>query len=95
MATRVPTTTSGGKTGVRGGGGRSDPVDDGTVFRSMKEFWLWVAIVTLLIAILAFTLIVAAHVDKQLRETKAILQRMEQLDKEKKNDRRKKDPDEE
>jgi hypothetical protein len=70
-------------------------VDDGTVFRSMKEFWLWVAIVTLLIAILAFTLIVAAHVDKQLRETKAILQRMEQLDKEKKNDRRKKADDEE
>ncbi len=61
----------------------------------MKEFWLWVAIVTLLIAILAFTLIVAAHVDKQLRETKAILQRMEQLDKEKKNDRRKKADDEE
>ena len=61
----------------------------------MKEFWLWVLIVTLLIAVLAFTLIVAAHVDKQLRETKAILQRMEQLEKEKKNDRRKKDPDEE
>ena len=95
MATRVPTTTSGGKAGLRSGGGRGDPVDDGTVFRSMKEFWLWVAIVTLLIAILAFTLIVAAHVDKQLRETKAILQRMEQLDKEKKNDRRKKADDEE
>ncbi len=61
----------------------------------MKEFWLWVAIVTLLIAILSFTLIAAAHVDKQLRETKAILQRMEQLDKEKKNDRRKKADDEE
>jgi len=61
----------------------------------MKEFWFWVLIVTLLIALLGFTLVVAAHVDKQLRETKAILQRMEQLDKEKKNDRRKKDPDEE
>jgi HAMP domain-containing protein len=61
----------------------------------MKEFWFWVLIVTLLLAILAFSLVAMFHVDKQLRETKAILQRVEQLDKEKKNDRRKKDPDEE
>ena len=61
----------------------------------MKEFWFWVMIVTLLIAILAFSLVAMFHVDKQLRDTKAILQRVEQLDKEKKNDRRKKDPDEE
>ena len=61
----------------------------------MKEFWFWVMIVTLLIAILAFSLVAMFHVDKQLRETKAILQRVEQIDKEKKNDRRKKDPDEE
>lgn len=70
-------------------------MDDGTVFRSMKEFWFWVLIVTLLTAILAFSLVAMFHVDKQLRDTKAILQRVEQLDKEKKNDRRKKDPDEE
>ena len=61
----------------------------------MKEFWFWVLIVTLLTAILAFSLVAMFHVDKQLRDTKAILQRVEQLDKEKKNDRRKKDPDEE
>ena len=61
----------------------------------MKEFWFWVIIVTLLLAILAFSLVAMFHVDKQLRETKAILQRVEQVDKEKKNDRRKKDPDEE
>ena len=61
----------------------------------MKEFWFWVMIVTLLIAILAFSLVAMFHVDKQLRDTKAILQRVEQIDKEKKNDRRKKDPDEE
>lgn len=70
-------------------------MDDGTVFRSMKEFWFWVVIVTLLLAILAFSLVAMFHVDKQLRETKAILQRVEQLDKEKKNDRRKKASDEE
>ena len=47
----------------------------------MKEFWFWVMIVTLLIAILAFSLVAMLHIDKQLRETKAILQRAEQLEK--------------
>ena len=56
-------------------------MDDGTVFRSMKEFWFWVMIVTLLIAILAFSLVAMLHIDKQLRETKVILQRAEQLEK--------------
>ena len=95
MATRAPTNTSSGQAGVRGGANNRGPVDDGTVFRSMKEFWFWVMIVTLLIAILAFSLVAMLHIDKQLRETKVILQRVEQIDKEKKNDRRKKDPDEE
>ena len=61
----------------------------------MKEFWLWVAIVTLLIALLGFTLTAAFHVDKQLRKTEAILLRAEKFEKEKKDGRRKKDPDEE
>ena len=56
-------------------------MDDGTVFRSMKEFWFWVMIVTLLTAILAFSLVAMLHIDKQLRETKVILQRVEQLEK--------------
>ena len=47
----------------------------------MKEFWFWVMIVTLLIAILAFSLVAMLHIDKQLRETKVILQRVEQLEK--------------
>ena len=47
----------------------------------MKEFWFWVMIVTLLIAILAFSLVAMLHIDKQLRETKVILQRAEQLEK--------------
>ena len=61
----------------------------------MKEFWLWVIIVTLLIALLGYTLVAAFHVDKQLRRTEAILLRAEKFEKEKKDDRRKKDPDEE
>ena len=47
----------------------------------MKEFWLWVAIVTLILALLCATLVAVFHVDKQLRKTEAILQRAEQLDK--------------
>ena len=61
----------------------------------MKEFWLWVAIVTLILALLCGTLVAVFHVDKQLRKTEAILLRAEKFDKEKKDDRRKKDPDEE
>ena len=56
-------------------------MDDGTVFRSMKEFYWWILIVTFLIVVLAFSLVTMLHVDKQLRETKVILQRVEQLDK--------------
>ena len=47
----------------------------------MKEFYWWVLIVTFLLAILAFSLVAMFHVDKQLRETKVILQRVEQLEK--------------
>ena len=47
----------------------------------MKEFWLWVAIVTLILALLCATIVAVFHVDKQLRKTEAILQRVEQLDK--------------
>ena len=61
----------------------------------MKEFYWWVLIVTLILAILGFSIASALYADKQVREAKVILLRVEQIDKEKKNDRRKKDPDEE
>lgn len=61
----------------------------------MKEFWFWVLIVTLIAAILSATLMSALYMGKQLRKTEAILLRAEQLEKEKKNERNKKDPDEE
>lgn len=61
----------------------------------MKEFWLWVLIVTLLAALLSASLMAAIYADKTVRKAEAILLRAEQLEKEKKNDRRKKDPDEE
>jgi len=93
MATRVPTTTSGSKAGVRGGGVSGRPVDDGTVFSSMKEFWFWVAIVTLLIFLNFATWMGLVYMDKKLTKTEALCVRFEE--KEKKNDRRKKADDEE
>ena len=66
---------------------------DGTVFSSMKEFWLWVAIVTLILALLCGTLVAVFHVEKQLRKTEAILLRAEQFDK-KKNPKQKEPEDE-
>ena len=93
MATRVPTNNSSGQAGVRGGNNNRGPVGDGTVFSSMKEFWLWVAIVTLILALLCGTLVAVFHVEKQLRKTEAILLRAEQFDK-KKNPKQKEPEDE-
>jgi hypothetical protein len=57
----------------------------------MKEFYFWVAIVTLLIFINFSTWMGLAYMNKELKKTEALCLRVE--DKEKKNDRRKKDPD--
>jgi hypothetical protein len=57
----------------------------------MKEFWYWVLIVTFLIALNFATWMGLLHMDKKLKQTEALVLRLE--DKEKKNDRRKKDPD--
>jgi hypothetical protein len=68
-------------------------VDDGTVFSSMKEFYWWVAIVTLLIFLNFATWMGLVYMDKKLAKTEALCIRFEE--KEKKNDRRKKADDEE
>lgn len=61
----------------------------------MKEFWLWVAVVTLLMFLLFATTLGFLYTHKQIKRAEAILLRAEHVDKEKKNDRRKKDDDEE
>lgn len=61
----------------------------------MTEFRFWVVIVTLLIFLNFVTWMGILYLDKKLKRTEVILLRAEQVDKEKKNDRRKKDPDEE
>jgi len=47
----------------------------------MKEFWFWVAIVSLLIALLGITLMAVLYADKQIRKAEIILQRAEQMEK--------------
>ena len=47
----------------------------------MKEFWFWVAIVTLIIFCLMGLSFAIIHVNKQINKAEAILQRAEQLEK--------------
>lgn len=55
-------------------------MDDGVVFRSMKEFWLWVAVVTLIIFILMVLSFAVAYQSKQLKQAEALLVRIEEKD---------------
>ena len=56
----------------------------------MKEFWLWVIVVTLLIFLLFVTSLGLVYNHKQIKRTEAILQRAEQV--EKKNAKPRLDP---
>ena len=47
----------------------------------MKEFWFWVAIVTLIIFCLMGLSFAIIHVNKQVTKAEVILQRAEQLEK--------------
>jgi predicted membrane protein len=47
----------------------------------MKEFWFWVAIVTLIIFCLMGLSFAIIHVNKQLTKAEVILQRAEQIEK--------------
>ena len=56
----------------------------------MKEFWFWVAIVTLLIFCIMALSIVVLHTDKQLKKVNALVIRLEE--KEKKREKNRVDP---
>jgi hypothetical protein len=47
----------------------------------MKEFYLWVAIVTCLIVLLGFSIALALYADQRVRKAEIILQRAEQVEK--------------
>jgi len=66
-------------------------VDDGVVFRSMKEFWFWVAIVTLIIFILMMLSFAVVHQSKQLKKAEAMLVRIEEKERKQKLLERKSD----
>ena len=61
----------------------------------MNEFRFWIIIVTLLIFLNFVAWMGILYMDKKLKRTEIILLRAEQLEKDKKSDRRKKDSDEE
>lgn len=84
MATRIPAQNQNGKAGLRNSNAGGVGADDGTVFSSMKEFWLWVAIVTLLIFCIMLLSFGIIHVQKQINKADAILLRLEQQDKKRK-----------
>jgi predicted lysophospholipase L1 biosynthesis ABC-type transport system permease subunit len=56
----------------------------------MKEFWLWMIIVTLLIACIMALSMVAMHIEKRLNKADAIILRLEE--KERKNAKSRTDP---
>ena len=47
----------------------------------MKEFWLWIIIVSLILTLLFVTVLGLAYNHKLIKKTEVILQRAEQLDK--------------
>ena len=57
----------------------------------MKEFYLWVAIVTCLIVLFGFSIALALYADKQIRKAEIILQRAEQFERKQKFFERKDD----
>jgi preprotein translocase subunit YajC len=57
----------------------------------MKEFWFWVAIVTLIIFCLVMLSFVIIHTDKQLKKAEAMIQRLEEKEK-KRNEKPRVDP---
>jgi predicted membrane protein len=81
MATRAPQRNPDRQSDLRGGSGDGLPATDWNVFHSMREFWFWVAIVTLIIFCLMGLSFAIIHVNKQITKAEAILQRAEQLEK--------------
>jgi hypothetical protein len=57
----------------------------------MKEFWFWVAIVTLIIFCIMLLSFVVIHTDKQLKKAEAMIQRLEEKER-KRNEKPRIDP---
>jgi hypothetical protein len=54
-------------------------MDDGTVFRSMREFWLWVIVVTLLIFVCFLLFLGILHVETRLNKADRLIKEAQKL----------------
>jgi len=90
MATRTPQRNTDRQGDLRGSGGDGLSATDWNVFHSMREFWFWVAIVTLLIFCIMALSFLAMHTNKQLKKAEAIVLRLEE--KERKREKISRDP---
>jgi hypothetical protein len=90
MATRAPQRNPDRQGDLRDRKSNGGSPSDWIVFHSMREFWFWVAIVTLLIFCIMALSMVAIHTNKQLKEVKALVVRLEE--KEKKREKTRRDP---
>ena len=91
MATRAPQRNSDSQGNLRGSSGNGVSSSDWNVFHSMKEFWFWVAIVTLIIFCIMMLSFVVIHTDKQLKKAEAMIQRLEEKER-KRNEKPRIDP---
>lgn len=53
----------------------------------MKEFWLWVTIVSLIIACILALFLLMAHMNKETRRVEMMVQRIEEMDRKKKENK--------
>ena len=91
MATRTPKGNTNLQTRVPSSNTVRDTGDSWTVFNSMKEFWFWVAIVTLIIFGLMGLSFLVTYQSKQLKKAEALIQRLEEKEK-KRNEKPRIDP---
>ena len=84
MATRTPQRNPDRKSDLRSGSGDGVSPTDWNVFHSMKEFWFWVAIVTLIIFCLMGLSFAIIHVNKQITKAEALLVRIEEKERKQK-----------
>ena len=84
MATRTPQRNSSSQAVLRSSNNNRNAGTDWTVFSSMKEFWFWIAIVTLLIFIMMALSFAVAYQSKQLNKAEALLTRIEEKDRKQK-----------
>jgi lipoprotein signal peptidase len=80
MATRTPQRNPSVQADLYGGSGSRNAGANWTVFSTMKEFYFWVAIVTLMIFIMMALSFAVAYQSKQLNKVEALLTRIEEKD---------------